>query len=240
MEKVRLFQDMLENLYALTPPTRMFVQKYFSKLNKNWFDDYVCPQLDKDYNYKVDLDIEDIDIYVLLKVLINNWELLKNECPECAEFKNANNLKLLSKVKRIRNHVAHLHESHYVSYDVYKNDEDILNEFAGFLGTSLAFCKKKMYEKENKAILKFVFEETSDPAIEHEDDFPPDIIESIKKTKEVLLSKNTAKEIYDFIENAILNSERGHEIAATVKNNNLKSFENIFEDLKKRYFGFVQ
>ena len=234
MEKVRLFQKMLEYLYALTPSTRKFVEEHFSKIDTDWLEHYFRTY-DTNKVFKA-LKLKNIDLIKLLNVMKDNWNLLQRWFPGEEKFTDENSY-LIVEVINIRNYVAHLNEEHYNSLTIFDKDIEKLKKFAEFLGTSLMPEKNKLYEIENDAIRHIILSTTTEQALAIENKFTVETMESIKRTKRRLESFKTAKETIDFIEDA-LESPKGQKIAEEVHSLGLLSFEDVAEEIRKKYYGF--
>jgi len=236
MESIRVLQSTYENLYFLAEPVRNFLEEYLPMLSPCWKRDCVYDILKKSLRRDVTIRFDDLDICYLLKILTSEkiWTNLKNILPEKYSFFTKDNFRLLKKVKKIRNEIAHpnLKSYSFRDYDIW--EKQIL-ECANLFKVDLEKIKIDYHQKEKKKILDYIYSEVIDCALSDQRVKGP-LRTSIENTKERLEKQLTTQGIIDFFSDA-LQSTRGKKICEELRSLGLKAFEDIKDNVKNIYYG---
>jgi hypothetical protein len=178
-----------------------------------------------------------LDIGVLLKILLHNWQDLSNLYKDKFDSRKE---KLARNVRDIRNFTAHPSEEEVASADFIMYFEK-LQKFADFIGTDIGDAVEMLYtenekndrERRNK-LLDLLNSKIFVPAINCPG-LIQDIKDSVEDTFKRLEKKNTSKEIYDFFYDA-LEARRGKQLYAAFRENNLIAFEDITNEFFDIYW----
>lgn len=239
METIRILQEMYENLYVLAEPVRNFLEEKLPCISSQWKRECVFNILEKDFEAdkrnSFDRSLEELDIYYLLKVLLDNsvWEPLSILLPDDPFFTKENR-KLLREVKEIRNIVSHPRIKEYTYAEFYDWTRTV-ERAAELFGIKLDVLKYNLHKKEKEVLLNFIFENVIYPALQSKE-LSESTLNSIKNTKDRLEMQNTAEGIMAFFSDA-LNSSTGCKIAEELRQNDLLSFEEITPQVKNLYLG---
>jgi hypothetical protein len=179
----------------------------------------------------------ELDIGVLLKILLHNWQdlsiLYKGRFDSRKE-------KLARNVREIRNFTAHPSEAAVASANFILYFE-WLQKFADFLGTDIDSAIEMLYkenekndhEKRNK-LFDLINTKIISPALNCPG-LIQDIKDSVQDTFKRLQKKNTSKELYDFFYDA-LDARRGNQVYVALRENNLTAFEDIITEFFDIYW----
>lgn len=216
------------------------MERYFSKISPlYWWEKFVLPilnkadsQCNKNSSYE---DISSLDIYYLIKVLLGNWNELRNIDAEACDRFSLKNKELVNKVKEIRNEIAHQCYNPGKDLKYFDNDCLILETFALFLDTNMDECIHELHNAEKEKVLNYISKEVLLPALNSK------ILDektkaSVDNTYKRLLQTNRAREIIDFF-NSSLEGIRGKEICDKLRECGLKAFEDIKNEINILYFG---
>lgn len=241
MESIRILQDTYEKLYAITPPLRKLIEKELSALSPNWIEEYIVPFFKaKKKSYNKYTLLNEIDSYYLLEILRKYWDYLSYKSH--SKFFSEKNKRLFvdkdknnkSSLIYIRNKVAHPERWSY-GIATYNAWHDSLEKAAVALGSSLKKLLGELHKSEREKILKIIFDNVIDPALQSTV-LPPEILKSIEDTKRRLEMQNTASGIMAFFTDA-LHSERGKQIYEAFEKHGMASFESIKDEVQKAYYG---
>jgi hypothetical protein len=246
MENLENLLKLYENLHSLNKPLADLLTKILPSLSQsNWWNECVVNKLNKQdrnilFRKKISM-LDELDIGILLKILINNWQGLSY----IDEDKyNAQKIKQAIKVKEIRNFIAHPTEKEVSETDFIAYFE-CLQKFAEFIGTDIEYSVKILYKnneieddiKKHK-LLELIKTKILNPAINSKI-LDIDIKESLQNTLARLKKKTTSKEIYDFFYDA-LEARRGKQIYNALKEANLNAFEDIIDEFFNIYWRSEQ
>ncbi|MDR3047346.1 MAG: hypothetical protein LBU51_07015 [Bacteroidales bacterium] len=243
MQNIENLLKLYENLHALNKPLAELLSDVLPSLSvNNWWKDCVINKLEEQdvklINRKRLTKLDELDIGILLKILINNWYTLANMYNTKFNTKKA---KLTREIRDIRNFTAHPNETEVSSADFITYFER-LQKFAEFIGTDINYSVEMLYknndandyEKRNK-LLELIKNKVLTPAIDSQK-LNADIKESVKDTLNHLEGWTTSKEIYTFFYYA-LDARRGKQVYNALKNAGLNAFEDIIDDFFNIYWG---
>lgn len=239
METIRILKETYENLYVLAIPVRKFLEEKLPCISSQWKRECVFSILEKDSDFyrenSFDRSLEELDIYYLLKILLDNsvWETLSALLPDDSFFTKENK-KLLKELKRIRNIVSHPRIKEYSSTE-FDDWTKTAEKVAELFDTKLDTLKYNLHKKEKEVLLDFILEKVINPALQCKE-LSETTLNSIKNTKNRLEMQNTAEGIMAFFTDA-LNSNSGRKIAKELEKNGLLSFEKITPQVKELYIG---
>jgi hypothetical protein len=236
--------SLFENLLALGKPLADMLGRLLPELDPhNWWQSCVVAKADKDdvriINEKGKTSLDELDIAILLKIMIRNW----NGLSALHKHKfTAKKMNLVRSVREIRNKTMHLTVKD-IADENFGSDFETLKRFAEFIGTDMDYSVEMFYkahEQEQDAARKDRLYDLLDtkifmPAI-NSSLLVEDIKESVKDTQERVKNKNTSKEISDFFYDALV-ARRGKQVYEALKDAGLLSFEDVIDDFFKTYWG---
>ena len=234
-KRISLYTLLFEYLLLLRKLFADFLYKHLKKIyDDDWWNFGVLPSIKEPFKKKLD----DLDIYDLLKILIDQWKnlsysIFENETNECGDDNN----KLLFDILHLRNIVSHPNENKVFINDVHKQLSYLL-KFAVLINAYeyiIIDLKNDLekYEKEKdtndelkrEKLLGTIITEVSFPAMTCTN-LPFETKESILRTMTIIQNMKTADEIYDFYTGA-LHSSKGYKVYKSCKEQNLTTFEDI-------------
>ena len=235
-KRIELYKILYEYLLVIRKPFVDFLYKHMKNVNEiNWWTKFVSPYVKEPYKKNLD----DLDMYDLLNILISNWGELYNSINKNNEYIYVydQNFKLINDMLFLRNIVSHANENNIFYNDIYKQLAILLN-FANFINAyeyiiislrnDLDKYKKEKYnndeiKKEN--LLDVIIPEVLFKAMICTD-LSTETKTSILRTTIIIKNMKTADEIYDFYTGA-LQSSKGHWVYKNLKEKNLTTFEDI-------------
>ncbi|HAC32472.1 MAG TPA: hypothetical protein DCF70_07600 [Treponema sp.] len=241
MESIYILQKTYENLYVLTKPVAAFLEKNLPCVSGNWkyycIDDVLKVELKDGREKFVDKKLSELDVYYLLKVLLDdrNWNVLKELEPENL-FYSDENKSLLWDVREIRNKVAHPRIGGYNEKDFYDWNEKI-KAVAKLFGTELRQLIAELHKSEKDKLFNFIDERTFQITMNspHFKDLPQSKQESINRTRERLYAQTTAAGIMALFEDSYF-INRGKPIQKSLDEYNLPTFESIMDKVIDFYY----
>ena len=246
MESIYILQKTYENLYVLTKPIAEFLEKNLPCVNpNNWryycIDDVLKTESKDGKEHFVDKNMSELDIYYLLKVLLDdrNWLVLKDLFPE-DDFYSDENKSLLYDVKNIRNSVMHPRIEGYNEND-FHNWTETISKAAKLFGKELGQLVADLHKKEKDELFNFICERTFDITMNSQDfkKLPQHKQNTIARTKQRLQDQTTAAGIMALFEDSYF-LKKGQPIKEGLEEYHLPTFEDVMEDVKDfYYFGKV-
>jgi hypothetical protein len=243
MDNIKTLLKLYENLHALAKPLAELLSNVLPSLSEdNWWKICVQNKLEERdlriLKKKGVKQLDELDVGLLLKILINNWYELTEKYNE--RF-NTKKKKLTTQVKEIRNFAAHPTEKEISSADFISYFER-LKIFAEFIGTNMDYSVEMLYKSheiedntKKRKLFELINAKVFIPAIKCSV-LNTDIKESVEDTQKRLNNKTTSNEIYDFFYDA-LDARRGKQVYFALKDANLLSFEDIINDFCNIYWG---
>ncbi|GHV46033.1 hypothetical protein AGMMS49546_33290 [Spirochaetia bacterium] len=241
MKNVKILLKLYENLHALNKPLADLLNELLPSLSPDWWRVCVMGKIDEQDVRIITRDgiteLYELDMGILLKILIHNWQDLSNLYKDKFDPRKE---KLARNVRDIRNFTAHPSEAAVASADFIMYFER-LQKFAEFIGTDIASAIETLYkenekndrEKRNKlfALLntKVIAPALNCPGLIQ------DIKDSVQDTLKRLEKTNTAKDIYNWFYDA-LDSRRGGQVYDALRDNNLTAFEDIINEFFDIYW----
>jgi hypothetical protein len=241
MENVKYLVKLYENLHALNKPLADLLNELLPSLSPDWWRECVLGKID-DQDVRIVTrrgitELYELDMGILLKILLHNWQDLSNLYKEKFDSRKE---KLAKNVREIRNFTAHPSEEDVASANFILYFER-LQKFAEFLGTDIEYSVEMLYkdnEKNDYEKRKKLFELINTKILSPALNCPgliQDIKESVEDTLKRLEKKNTAKELYDFFYDA-LDARRGKQMYDALRENNLTAFEDITNEFFDIYW----
>jgi len=235
--------ELFENLLALGRPLAdMLAETLPAVGGSGWWKNCVAGKM-KDDDLRIVLDggktaLSELDISILLKVLIRNWNELA--ALDGRRF-SARKKDLVRAVRDIRNDTMHLTGDRAARID-FGSAFDTISRFAAFLGADMANSVERLYEARSgeedvirkEELYALINSRILEPAMTSTL-LDSDIKESVEDTRKRLQAKSTPKEIYDFFYDA-LSARRGRQIYNALKDADLLSFEDIVNDFFNLYW----
>ena len=245
MESIRILQDTYEKLYALSTPIAKFLEKNLPCVSPNWkrycVDEVLKRKTENGDEFLQDRDFYQLDVYYLLKVLLaeRNWNVLKEIFPE-NQFYTDENRKLFRNVQKIRNSVAHPKLKSYTEKD-YIYWSSILEKTARVFGAELGSLIAELHHAEKDKLFNFICERTFNITMNspHFKELPQKKQESIARTKQRLQDQTTAAGIMALFEDSYF-LRKGQPIREGLEEYHLPTFEDVMDDVRKFYYGFLK
>ncbi|GHT94625.1 hypothetical protein FACS1894141_1640 [Spirochaetia bacterium] len=232
MENVKSLLKLYENVHALNKPLADRLNALLPSLSPYWWRTCVMGKIDEQdvriITRRNITTLYELDMGVLLKILIHNWQDLSHLYKDTF---NSRKEKLARDVREIRNFTAHPSEADVASAD-FSTYFEWLQRFAVFIGTTIDDAVELLYkenEKDDHEKRNKLFDLLNTNVIAPALNCPGlirDIKDSVQDTLKRLEKKNTSKEIYDFFYDA-LDARRGKQLYDALRENNLTAFEDI-------------
>jgi hypothetical protein len=241
MENVKNLLKLYERLHALNKPLADLLNELLPSLSPDWWRTCVMGKIDEQdvriITQKGITELYGLDMGVLLKILLHNWQDLSNLYKDKFDSRKE---KLARNVRDIRNFTAHPSEADVASADFMACFER-LQKFAAFIGTDIGSAVEMLYkenerndhEKRNK-LFELINTKILAPALNCPG-LIQDIKESVEDTGKRLGKMNTSKEIYYFFYDA-LEARRGKQMYDAFRENNLTAFEDITNEFFEIYW----
>ena len=248
-ETVREYTILYQYLLHLKEPTYIFLLQIFQHLSpSSWWEDYIGRILEdeKKENFRY-LDIAD-----LLNVMKVNWDAIFRYLDKTYfRFKYDNEYKLVNRIHRLRNIVAHANENEMSAFAFADGLSDLL-DYAKLLHAPLGLCRKLETDliKHSAELRKKTRPVNNDEELRKRlvgtienrvllkakscDTLATDIRLSIDRTVMRINSMRTAEEIVGFFNGAI-QSERGRIVQTALRDNGLPGFQDIKEEINGIY-----
>jgi len=231
-KRISLYTLLYEYLLVLRKPFADFMYKHMKAVyDDNWWNLGVLSNIKEPFKKKLD----DLDIYDLVKILMNNWKELYTNIAGNNEYDE--NYKLLQKVLHLRNIISHANEDNIFINDIHKQLSVLLvfsiliNAYEYILVDLKNDLEKYTKEKDTnderkrEKLLDIIIKDVLFPAMTCAD-LPIETKESMLKTMTIIQNTKTADEIYDFYTGA-LQSSKGQKSYKSLKEYNLTAFEDI-------------
>jgi hypothetical protein len=241
MENVKNLLTLYENLHALNQPMAKLLNELLPSLSPDWWRTCVMGKIDEQdvriITRKGITELYELDMGVLLKILLHNWQDLSNLYNDKFDSRKE---KLARNVREIRNFTAHPSEADVASADFIMYFER-LQKFAVFIGTDINYAVEMLYkenEKNDREKRNKLFDLLNTKILSPALNCPgliQDIKESVQDTFKRLGKMNTSKEIYYFYYDA-LEARRGKQLYDALRENNLNAFEDITNEFFDIYW----
>lgn len=239
MESIRILQDTYEKLFALTRPIAHFLEEKLPAISSQWkrecVDEIIKAEFPDGSAKYVNRKLEDLDIYYLLKVLLNdkNWKRL-SEIEPLNQFYSPLNKEVLIDVAKIRNKVSHPHVTP-VTMEDYISWKTTIETAARLFNVNLDILIAELHQEEKSRLLTIIRSKVIEPALKCKE-LDESTKERIRGTLTRLEVQNTAAGIMYFFEDA-LRARGGIQIKDTLHAHSLTAFEDIAEEVSNVYYG---
>ncbi|GHV27569.1 hypothetical protein AGMMS4952_09480 [Spirochaetia bacterium] len=241
MENVKNLLKLYENLHALNKPLADLLNELLPSLSPDWWRICVIGKIDEQdvriITRRGITELNELDMGVLLKILLHNWQDLSNMYKDRFDSRKE---KLARNVREIRNFTAHPSEADVASADFIMYFER-LQKFADFIGTDIDNAVEMLYKENEKndrekrnRLFDLINTKVITPALNCPD-LIQDIKESVEDTFKRLDKTNTAKELYNWFYDA-LDARRGRQVYIALRDNNLTAFEDIINEFFDIYW----
>jgi len=248
-ETVREYAILYQYLLHLKEPTYIFLIQAFQHLSpSNWWEDYIERVLE----YERKENFRYLDIADLLNVMKVNWDAIFGYIDKTHfRFKYDGEYKLVGRIHRLRNTVAHANENEMSAFAFVDGLSDLL-DYAKLLGAPLGLRRKlepdlvkhgaelrsktrpRNNDEELRKRLVGAIEDRVLLKAKSCDALAADVRLSVDRTVMRINSMRTAEEIVGFFNGAI-QSERGKIVQFALHNNGLLGFEDIRDEINGIY-----
>ncbi|AEF82739.1 Swt1 family HEPN domain-containing protein [Leadbettera azotonutricia] len=247
--EIVMYTKLYQYLLMLKDPLYVFISQILQHLSPDlWWEKYIVPYIEEKYNK----DYKHLDFLDLINVLSHNWQPIKGfikknySIPGCDRY-----VYVITDMHYIRNFVSHTRETNMSPYKYTKHLTTIL-DFAEFInaGEKIISALEKEVQKTNQdytftvfdtesnvnreELINFIEKKVLSKAIEQGEVLDPSIKESLIRTIIRIKNMKTTDEILSFF-NGALKSARGQRVRDELHSHGLKSFEDIAEEITRKY-----